>query len=157
MIAGLKKRSVCDICGGQKESWQDTCSKCRLDLQNAFLGIAHKKPHRRKIYAISVAGDPLANVKFGFSLDPVSRMADMQVGCPVLLELLAFCDGTYPVEQAIHRYLNDSWHHGEWFSRNEKVAGVIAAIREDRLKSHIATGLCKKAWNRDHHPLEIDD
>lgn len=61
----------------------------------------------------------------------------MQVGCPVLLELLATCDGTYPVEQGIHKYLADSWHHGEWFSRNAKVAGVIGAIHDGTVKTHI--------------------
>lgn len=61
----------------------------------------------------------------------------MQTGCPVLLELLAACDGTYHVEQAIHQFLVDSWHHGEWFIRSEKVDGVIEAIRSGKVKSHI--------------------
>lgn len=108
-------------------------------MQNSIREAEHKKTHHRKIYAISVAGDHLANVKFGLSSDPVSRMADLQIGCPVMLELLSFCDGTYPVEQAIHQFLADSWHHGEWFSRNEKVIGVIHAIRENRVKHHIGT------------------
>jgi hypothetical protein len=137
MISGLKRRSSCDICGGKKESWQDFCTKCRLDLKQQFERANNHVRRHRKVYAISVAGDPAANVKFGFSSDPVSRLADMQVGCPVLLELLAACDGTFHVEQAIHGFLADSWHHGEWFSRNEKVMGVVEAIKINRVKSHI--------------------
>jgi hypothetical protein len=137
MISGLKKRSCCDICGGKKETWQDFCSKCRLDLKSQVDRIESQIRVSRKIYAISVAGDPLANVKFGFSADPLKRMADMQVGCPVLLELLAACDGTHNVELAIHQFLIDSWHHGEWFSRTEKVDAVVMAMRDGKVKSHI--------------------
>lgn len=63
------------------------------------------------VYAIR-AGQ---RVKIGVAKHPHRRLAAMQIGSPVDLELLATLPGGFELEAAIHDALQPYHSHGEWF------------------------------------------
>lgn len=56
-------------------------------------------------------------VKIGRSRNPIARMAQLQTGCPLTLEIAATveCDAVN-VERELHRLYNDKRIAGEWFT-----------------------------------------
>jgi hypothetical protein len=71
-------------------------------------------------------------VKIGYTNHPTpdSRLADLQAGSPLPLEILAWCDGDEDTERAIHRELADERTHREWFKITPRVAALIAVVRK---------------------------
>lgn len=75
------------------------------------------------IYFVQPQGELV--VKIGFtSKDPARRIAELQIGNPRELKLLAHCEGSRCDEQAIHRYLDTYRVSGEWF----ELAGPVTAL-----------------------------
>ena len=56
--------------------------------------------------------------KIGFAANPQSRIADMQVGNPLQIHLVALIPTTKPVslERELHRRFGHYHHRGEWFT-----------------------------------------
>jgi hypothetical protein len=68
-------------------------------------------------------------VKVGRTLNPESRLLDMQVGNPFplrLIEVFEDIPNAYAIEYQIHEKLCRYHHHGEWFECKPKVAISIA-------------------------------
>jgi hypothetical protein len=85
----------------------------------------------RKIYFILCQAT--GRVKCGVGADPRARLADLQVGSPTPLKLIAEIDGDYSKEKLIHRRL-DRWHiHGEWFHYVPEVCDIIV----DEIANHL--------------------
>lgn len=54
-------------------------------------------------------------VKIGFTTTLKSRMGELQVCNPHILEVLLTIDGTVDDEGALHKQFHEFWIHGEWF------------------------------------------
>lgn len=133
----MKKR--CALCDKHHSLFDEYCQKCRDDLNSAQMFKARKlvMPHDQFVYAISVAGDNTAVVKFGFSNGPSGRLNTLQVGSPVKLEIVAYGHGLRHHEKMIHRRLASDRSHGEWFRRSQAALEVIEAIRSGCLVSFL--------------------
>ena len=68
-------------------------------------------------YVYLIKAESSMRFKIGFSIDPVSRVADFATGSPLMLELVAWyrCKNMYREERRWHEYLAEFHHHGEWF------------------------------------------
>lgn len=64
-------------------------------------------------------------IKIGVSVDPISRMAQMQTGMPETLRLLAFIAGTRDDERKLHIKLAAHRIRGEWFHPHQDVLGAL--------------------------------
>lgn len=64
-------------------------------------------------------------VKIGFSYSPSHRLADLQIGCPVRLQIIAKIPGTDEVERELHRELAKDRSHGEWFRPTDRLRAVF--------------------------------
>lgn len=53
--------------------------------------------------------------KIGSSHEPARRLATLQTGSPVVLELVAAWPGDDRGERALHALFSDRRAHGEWF------------------------------------------
>ena len=81
------------------------------------------------VYAIRADCNPVM-VKFGISRDPEKRLASLQTGSPVSLELMCFVGASRSLEAQIHNSLRHLRKHGEWFSYEYEaieIADLIAA------------------------------
>jgi hypothetical protein len=95
------------------------------------------------IYAIRAVGTQY--VKVGYAKekdeqDPLrvigTRLATLQIGCPMALKLIAWSFGSIKEERALHRQLKRFGAHirGEWFDANHKaVDAVIWALRDGQV------------------------
>lgn len=70
---------------------------------------------RKKTYFIR--GQLSGLIKIGKSSNPISRLYDLQVGSPDMLELIAVVAGDR--EQEYHDMFESSRSHGEWFFPEE--------------------------------------
>lgn len=129
----------CLLCDRRNPLFGDYCSKCRGDLNIAEKRMQNERvmPVDQNVYAISVAGDPTALVKFGFTSSIQSRLGHFQIGSPVRLEVLACGRGLRHHERMIHRYLARDRAHGEWFKRSDRSMEVIAAIAAGSIVSFL--------------------
>lgn len=71
------------------------------------------------IYAIQCGRE--GPIKIGVARDPQKRLADLQVGCPYELFLVAAGDLPDSAEREFHRQLWDYSVRGEWFQPHENV------------------------------------
>lgn len=79
------------------------------------------------IYVIEAVETGL--VKIGWTaMDPVKRMAALQVGSPVQLKLRGVINGTPDDESKLHDDFAALHSHGEWFRLSGPVADFIATI-----------------------------
>lgn len=88
-------------------------------------GIRRSAP-KSMIYFI--AADEVARVKIGWSIDPVSRLKELQTGCPVALRIVAAVPGTYSMEQQLHVDFAKFRSHGEWFAMVPEILHRIAEM-----------------------------
>lgn len=86
------------------------------------------------IYFILAEGVDM--VKIGKSRKPLSRMKEMQVGCPVPLRLLLTVRANHSTERHLHAILAEHHSHGEWFRLSEQVLSLIELAAD-----HGAVGL----------------
>ena len=54
-------------------------------------------------------------IKIGHSRDPAKRLADLQVGCSSLLELIGVIAAPREIEPIVHRQFYEGRIRGEWF------------------------------------------
>jgi hypothetical protein len=96
------------------------------DSASSARKLVERKPRagqRSKVYFILCKAT--GRVKCGVAHDPRARLANLQVGSPTPLKLIAEIDGGDAKEQLIHRRL-ERWHiHGEWFHYVPDVCDVI--------------------------------
>lgn len=69
--------------------------------------------HPGFVYVIHATGT--SRIKIGFSASPKDRLAQLQTGSPVPLQLLASWPGSVERERRVHRYLSQFRQSGEWF------------------------------------------
>ena len=129
------------ICDG----WEDDerTVPCRVCIEAAFSRAEYKR-HRRQqltkarrddqrrqaekasvprtgvyfIHAPSVPG----RVKIGYSDNVLMRLAHLQSGSPVEMELLGVARGGFELEAELHRRLAEHRLHGEWFTLDVRAA-----------------------------------
>lgn len=79
-----------------------------------------------RVYFIqAVSGGP---IKIGMSQNPERRLADLQVGSPVMLRIIGAAAGGQSREAALHRRLAKYRLHGEWFADAPEVLAAIAEV-----------------------------
>jgi hypothetical protein len=129
----------CKLCDRHHSLFDDYCQRCRDDLNTVSKQIQKERvmPSDQNVYAISVAGDPAALVKFGFSCSVSTRLNSFQIGSPVKLEVVAHCRGLRHHEKMIHRYLSRERAYGEWFQRSERTLQIIEAIAAGTIVSFL--------------------
>lgn len=68
------------------------------------------------------------HIKIGIGADVISRMAQMQTGCPYKLKLLKVVKDAAHMEKVLHREFADDNLHGEWFRMTDRLLKVIDAL-----------------------------
>lgn len=82
------------------------------------------------IYAVK-AGD---FIKIGFTKGDVrERIAQLQTGCPMELQLIGTGPGGRYMESSIHAILKDYRAHGEWFRDEPIVREIFTSISTTRI------------------------
>lgn len=66
-------------------------------------------------------------VKIGSSLEPICRLLEIQICCPLLITIEAILPGGCEEEFSFHRRFADDHIRGEWFTINEMIEAIIAA------------------------------
>lgn len=77
--------------------------------------------HEAHVYVIR-RGGPGNPVKIGFSMDPYTRMRQLQVGVPERLELVFCAPGGRDFEKHLHAIYEKERISGEWFTPSEYMA-----------------------------------
>jgi hypothetical protein len=67
----------------------------------------------REWFTYFIQAARVGHIKIGRAIDPLQRLAELQTGSPVKLELLAVLRGDH--EAMLHRKFADLRIHGEWF------------------------------------------
>ena len=67
-------------------------------------------------------------VKVGYAKDVERRIAELQIGNPYKLEVVATVQGTPSLERAFHKALRRKYVRGEWFELDSEVQHLIAQI-----------------------------
>lgn len=70
-------------------------------------------------------------VKIGFSVEPATRIAQLQTGCPYPLELLGKVPGDELIEQGLHRVFSSLRMNGEWFKLNHALSYYVALANDE--------------------------
>lgn len=135
MISGLRRFRGdifrCEVCNKPSVPPSKYCFKCRDAFnEQAVRERVRKSSEPKFLYAISVRGDAAAAIKFGFAVSLEARLKALQIGSPVMLEILASCPGRPHHEKMIHRRMMLHRSHGEWFTRNESTLGVVRMIAD---------------------------
>jgi Meiotically up-regulated gene 113 len=79
--------------------------------------------------------DDEVKVKIGFTRNnPHSRLAALQCGSPVWLDLIAYIDGTPELERAYHEAFAELRAHGEWFYLHHKLRDFLGYLYPDNYK-----------------------
>ena len=81
------------------------------------------------VYAIQDACGP---IKIGSATNLTKRLAELQVGNPCELTILASCPGSISQEKRLHALLGTSRVRGEWFAPTEEVQEVVRQMKEGR-------------------------
>lgn len=98
-------------------------------------------------------------IKIGVAGDPLSRIRDLQVGCPDAYELLGTIEGGRLKEQELHRQFAHLRILGEWFRAEKELLGAIDLLThfsEFATMPQMGCGREKLAdYLRDSHRIEI--
>lgn len=76
------------------------------------------------VYFIRAIG--VNKVKIGYSVSPKWRLATLQTGSPLPLEMFGLCPGTPSTESDFHAKYANFHSHGEWFDLPEKEVNFLA-------------------------------
>jgi predicted nucleic acid-binding Zn ribbon protein len=133
MISGLKRSKRCEICGTRVNGPGQYCAKCQDDLNEIQLRAKRHKAPMGRVYVIGVVGDSDSVIKIGYARSVEERLKVLQIGSPVMLEVIASADGRISHEQRLHRMLMASKSHGEWFRRTPEVIRMVDIIRSNQL------------------------
>lgn len=87
---------------------------------------ANRYPQGRVVYWI---GEPagLLPVKVGYSERVHRRLREIQIACPVRIQLIAYLVATKRQEKELHKILRTANVHGEWFERDAALEAARAA------------------------------
>lgn len=99
-----------------------------LALRDARRSAQRSHSLNSAVYFIGCEGVP--RLKVGFSGSPGVRVADLQVGSPVRLEVIAAYYGTRDDEARLHHLLAEFRAHGEWFHRTKAVDRFVEHLQE---------------------------
>lgn len=81
------------------------------------------------VYFIGGADWRLGRVKIGVTRSrPEERLASLQTGSPVLLELYGYVPGGVDLERMLHSTFAPVRLHGEWFSMDGKLLALVSDI-----------------------------
>ncbi|WP_091774781.1 GIY-YIG nuclease family protein [Methylobacterium sp. UNC378MF] len=87
------------------------------------------------IYFISRPDDPSYPVKVGYTgASLYMRVANVQVGNPHRLDVIASCEAHYTTELKLHLRLGEGRLLGEWFARSELLQEAMSAAKGGRLE-----------------------
>lgn len=67
-------------------------------------------------------------VKIGYAIDVASRLSGNQVGNPVILKLLATCEGGKALERQFHKALGRIRLRAEWFEWHPALSTMVEEI-----------------------------
>lgn len=70
-------------------------------------------------------GNPHGPVKIGFTTDIFNRVISLQIGSPMLLQVLGVIPGTRELETHLHSQFSTSKVRGEWFAITPELAQTI--------------------------------
>lgn len=86
------------------------------------------------LYVINASGTDF--YKVGIANGPSGRLANLQIGCPIELTLVAVADWPDSEEFRIHRYLTARGHHvrGEWFRDCQEIQRLIESMESGKLE-----------------------
>lgn len=87
------------------------------------------------IYVVEAVGHGF--YKFGVAVNPVSRLSELQVGCPFELRLIASVDWPHHYEATIHDFLKQRHIRGEWFRDGVQTMLAIQAITASDLDAFL--------------------
>jgi hypothetical protein len=74
------------------------------------------------------AGADNGLIKIGYASDVPARVAQLQIGCPLSLEVLATIEGTTEDEKLFHEMFESSRERDEWFRPTSKVLAMVDQI-----------------------------
>lgn len=79
------------------------------------------------------AGSAYCKVGYSATEDGVrKRLASMQTGCPLLLNLVATAEGTQADERRLHAYLRPVHVRGEWFRYQWQLRYIVSEAQGGR-------------------------
>lgn len=67
--------------------------------------------------------------KIGCSKEPEARLRSVEIWSPLLLEIVAFVEGSNREENILHQMLGETRLHGEWFAQSAKLDGIIRYVK----------------------------
>ena len=82
--------------------------------------------HIRYVYFIQSTEGGL--IKIGYSAKPQSRLATMQSGCPVPLQVLRIFPAILAIEGVLHFQFKEERRHGEWFYPSDRLVSLIRSV-----------------------------
>lgn len=111
-------------------SLQDAKIRQHKDLLEKIYGEWRPLPTRDPTegFVYFVADKQRGVVKIGFSVEPMDRMATLQIGSPNKLEMLAAVKGTIQTERQFHRRFAQHRVNGEWFRLTGDLATFVESI-----------------------------
>lgn len=74
-------------------------------------------------------------IKIGKADDPVKRLRDLQIGCPVRLRLCKHYEAEAFMERRLHLMFAAWREHGEWFRPHPALAALAAAQPDPSLEN----------------------
>ena len=78
------------------------------------------------VYFIGAHNHP---IKIGKATRVERRLAELQVGCPRIIHVLATTPGGFAMEREYHQRFIKHLLHGEWFSRHPDILAEIKRLR----------------------------
>jgi hypothetical protein len=82
----------------------------------------------KNVYFIRPVGQR-GPIKIGCSVRPATRLRDIEIWSPVLLEIIATAPGGHPHELALHDKFAADHLHGEWFAASTDLERVIDYVK----------------------------
>ena len=110
-----------------------------------------------KSWVYFIQGGPERLIKIGVTETPMTRLANMQGGCPVELVLVACVSGDLSAEQKLHNKFKKSRAHHEWFWPTSDLVDFIRGIDSGDLVQDATTTMEEfegKRWEAMCHAIE---
>jgi hypothetical protein len=67
-------------------------------------------------------------IKIGVAKNVQKRLRDLQIACPMKLQLLAVVPGCREVEKSLHQRFETLHEHGEWFRAEEPLLSFVTEM-----------------------------
>lgn len=71
--------------------------------------------------------------KIGFSNDPNVRLATIQTGCPLKINIVNFFKGSLPLEKILHNKIKSCKVRGEWYKHSSFVYDTFFKYKKEIL------------------------